>query len=126
MAKLASRELNAISEELYDRLVSERTKRDTERKKEFESSELYKNSIEKFKKILEEVGMKEEDYEYRQVMTYINNFLIRTFYSNNPVTYKSIPNSNAIRRKIILSEIGSEDVNIEELFNSLKQEIFNT
>ena len=126
MAKLASRELNAISEELYDRLVSERTKRDTERKKEFESSELYKNSIEKFKKLFKEIGMKEEDYEYRQVMTYINNFFIRVSNSNNPVTYKSIPNSNAIRRKIILSEIGSEDVNIEELFNSLKQEIFNT
>lgn len=126
MAKLASRELNAISEELYDRLVSERQKRDTERKKEFESSELYKNSIEKFKKLFKEIGMKEEDYEYRQVMTYINNFFIRVSNSNNPVTYKSIPNSNAIRRKIILSEIGSEDVNIEELFNSLKQEIFNT
>ena len=70
--------------------------------------------------------MKEEDYEYRQVMTYINNFFIRVSNSNDPVTYKSILNPTAIRRKIILSEIGSEDVNIEELFNSLKQEIFNT
>lgn len=125
MARLKASEINAVAEEISARLYEENLEYNKAVTKASEEDEEYIELVKEFDTFAKKININSDHYIYRNVISSIKEYII----SKNKDKYGQkhiVIAYQTIKNRLIISQITTEDFDFNEVFEKIRNEVFNS